>query len=74
MQYFQLPNPDNAKQKLKLLWLSCGDKDGLFFIGQRTHKYLAEHNVPHIRQVQPGEHDFNVWKQDLYHFSQLIFR
>ena len=69
-----LPDPKAAKAKLKLLWLSCGDKDGLFFISQRTHKYLAEHNVPHIWQVEPGGHDFGVWKQDLYNFSQLLFR
>jgi enterochelin esterase-like enzyme len=69
-----LPNPDEAKKKLKLLWLSCGDKDGLFFISQRTHKYLAEHNVPHVWHVQPGGHDFQVWKQNLYNFAQLIFR
>lgn len=69
-----LPNPDEAKAKLKLLWVSVGDKDGLFFISQRTHRYMVDHNVPHIWQVQPGGHDFNVWKQDLYHFSQLIFR
>ena len=69
-----LPNPDEAKKKLKLLWISVGDKDGLFSFSERTHRYMAEHNVPHIWQVQPGGHDFNVWKQDLYHFSQLLFR
>ncbi len=69
-----LPNPDEAKAQLKLLWISVGDKDGLFSFSQRTHRYMAEHNVPHIWQVQPGGHDFNVWKQDLYHFSQLLFR
>ena len=69
-----LPNPDEAKKRLKLLWVSCGDKDGLFFISQRTHRYLAENKVPHIWHVQPGGHDFAVWKQDLYNFSQLLFR
>ena len=69
-----LPNPDEAKPKLKLLWISVGDKDGLFSFSQRTHRYMSEHNVPHIWQVQQGGHDFGVWKQDLYHFSQLIFR
>jgi enterochelin esterase-like enzyme len=69
-----LPNAQAAKEKLKLVWLSCGDKDGLFFISQRTHRYLAEHNVPHIWHAQPGGHDFGMWKQDLYNFSQLLFR
>jgi hypothetical protein len=33
---------------LKLLWISCGDKDGLINFSQRTHAYLKEKNVPHI--------------------------
>ena len=69
-----LPNPDAAKAKLKLLWVSVGDKDGLFFISKRTHRYLKENNVSHVWNVEPGGHDFGVWKQDLYNFSQLLFR
>ena len=36
---------------------------------------LDEKNVPHIYHVIPGGgHDFKVWKNDLYHFAQLLFR
>jgi len=67
--------PDPAKAaKLDLLWLSCGDQDGLIFICQRTHAYLKAHNIPHIWHLDSGHHDFAVWKNDLYLFSQLIFR
>lgn len=68
--------PDSAKasQMLKLLWISCGDRDGLIFISQRTHTYLKAKNVPHIWHVDSGVHDFAVWKNDLYHFAQRIFR
>jgi enterochelin esterase-like enzyme len=69
-----LPNPEEARQKLKLLWISCGDKDGLMAFSKRTHDYLAENKVPHIFYVEPGGHDFKVWKNDLYMFSQVIFR
>jgi enterochelin esterase-like enzyme len=31
-------------------------------------------NVPHIYYVEPGYHDFKVWKNDLYMFSQLLFK
>jgi len=68
-----VPNPDEAR-KLKLLWVSCGDKDGLMYISQRVHTYLKEKNVPHIWHVDSGPHDFSVWKNDLYLFSQRIFR
>jgi enterochelin esterase-like enzyme len=69
-----VPDPSKAKQQLKLLWLSCGDKDGLIFFSQRTHKYLKNNNIPHIYYVDHGYHDFKVWKNSLYMYSQLIFK
>lgn len=69
-----VPNPALAKEKLKLLWISCGDEDRLLNISQRTHDYLKEKAVPHIYYVEPGGHDFKVWKNDLYLFSQLLFK
>jgi enterochelin esterase-like enzyme len=70
-----VPDPAKAAQLLKLLWVSCGDRDGLFFISQRTHAYLKEKNVPHVWHVDAGgDHNFAVWKNDLYHFAQRIFR
>lgn len=69
-----VPNPAETAQKLKLLWISCGDKDGLISFSQRLHKYLIENNVPHIWHVEPGVHDFKVWKNDLFLFSQLLFK
>lgn len=69
-----LPDPEAAKQKLKLLWISCGASDGLITYSKRTHEYLTEKNVPHIYYIEPGVHDFKVWKNGLYMFSQLLFK
>ena len=64
-----------AAKKLRLLYVACGDKDGLFRISEGVHKMLDEKKVPHVYHVIPGGgHDFKVWKSDLYHFAQLIFR
>jgi enterochelin esterase-like enzyme len=64
-----------ATKKLRLLYVACGDKDGLFRISQGVHKMLDEKKVPHFYNVIPGgQHNFKVWKSDLYHFSQLLFR
>ncbi len=68
-----VPDAEAAK-KLKLLWISCGDQDGLIGISQGVHKYLKEKNVPHTWHVDSGAHTFPVWKNDLYLFSQLLFR
>lgn len=70
-----VPDPAKTKQQLKLLWISCGDKDGLLSFSQRTHDYLVTNQVPHIYYVIPGGfHDFKVWKESLYMFSLLIFK
>lgn len=69
-----VPNPEEAKQKLKLLWISCGDNDGLLTFSKRTHDYLYEKGVPHIYYIEPGVHDFKVWKNGLYMFSQFLFK
>ena len=69
-----LPNPGEARKKLKLLWISCGDNDNLISFSQRTHDYLEANNVPHIFYIEPGAHDFKVWKNDLYMFTQLLFK
>lgn len=69
-----LPDPEAAKKQLKLLWISCGASDRLLVFSQRTHEYLAEKGVPHIYYIEPGVHDFKVWKNGLYMFAQLIFK
>lgn len=69
-----VPDADKAKKMLKLLWISCGASDGLLSFSKRTHDYLVEKKVPHIYYIEPGVHDFKVWKNGLYMFSQLIFK
>ena len=70
-----VPDPAKTKEQLKLLWISCGDKDGLISFSKRTHDYLVTNNVPHMYYIEPGgAHDFNVWKSGLYLFSQLLFK
>ena len=69
-----IPNPAETAKKLKLLWISCGNQDGLITFSQALHNYCKENNVPHIWNVEPGKHEFPVWKNDLYCFSQLIFK
>ncbi len=46
-----VPDPAAAKEKLKLLWIACGKKDGLIRISQGVHAYLKERDVPHVWHV-----------------------
>jgi len=70
-----VPNPEETKKKLKLLWISCGDQDGLLSFSKRTHDYLVANNIPHYYYIEPGGvHDFKVWKSGLYQFALLLFK
>jgi len=69
-----VPDPAAARAQLKLLYLSCGNKDGLINISQGVHRYLKEHAVPHLWNVDDHGHDGHTWGGNLYHFAQRIFR
>lgn len=69
-----VPDPKKTKEMLKLLFISCGTSDNLIINSKRTHDYLVKENVPHIYFIEPGFHDFKVWKNGLYMFSQLLFK
>ena len=64
-----------AVKKLRLFWISAGDKDQLAFKGSESlHNTLAEKNIPHVWHVDSGGHTWPVWKNDLYLISQMLFR
>ncbi len=67
-------DPEKAKEQLKLLYVSCGNKDGLIRVSQGVRAYLKEKDVPHIWHVDEHAHDFEHWKNGLYNFTQLIFK
>lgn len=69
-----VPDPQKAKEKLKLLWVSCGNKDGLIGMSQRVHRYLKEKGVPHVWNVDSHAHDATTWKNNLYYFLQKAFK
>jgi len=65
--------PD-ATKKLRLLWVSCGDKDSLLKGSEAFHQSLEKLQVPHIWHIDSGGHTWSVWKNDLYLISQMLFR
>lgn len=68
-----LPDPATAS-RFKLLWLSCGKRDGLIHISQDVHAYLKANAVPHVWHVTDHAHDAPEWKQALYFFAQQLFK
>ena len=69
-----LPQLALARSQLKLLYLSCGNQDGLINMSQDFHRYLKQNAVPHVWNVDGHGHDRESWADNLYHFAGLLFR
>lgn len=67
-------DPVAAAEQLELLWVSCGNEDGLFNTSKNVHDFLAEQGIPHVWHIDAGGHTFPVWKNDLYHFARRLFQ
>jgi enterochelin esterase-like enzyme len=68
-----IPDLSAARKNIRLLWVSCGTEDNLLHVSERTAAYLIKNDIRHVYYKAPGKHDFQVWKKDLYNFSQLLF-
>lgn len=69
-----LPDPVAARRQLALLYLSCGNKDGLINVSQGLHRALKAGDVPHLWNVDDYGHDRDSWAENLFHFAQRLFR
>jgi len=63
-----------AAKKIRLLWVSCGEDDTLLKGNLAFHDSLEKQKIPHIWHLEPGAHTFPVWRNDLYLFSQMLFK
>jgi len=69
-----IPDVETAKSKLKLLWISCGNKDGLIRFSQNVHQFLKKNGIDHVWHVDSHGHDPEHWSSSLYWFSQSVFQ
>jgi enterochelin esterase-like enzyme len=69
-----VPDPAAVNAKLRILYLSSGNRDGLIVVSQGVHAYLKAHDVRHIWNVDDAGHDPLSWGNNLHHFAQRIFR
>lgn len=69
-----LPDAAAARRQLALLYLSCGNKDGLINVSQAVHRALKQRDIPHVWNVDEHGHDRESWAENLHHFAQRLFR
>ncbi len=69
-----VPKIQQAKDKLNLLWIGCGDKDNLITGSWNLHQALDEAKIDHVWYVDAGVHEVPVWNNNLYLFAQMLFK
>jgi enterochelin esterase-like enzyme len=69
-----VPKIQQAKNKLSLLWIGCGDKDNLITGSWNLHKGLVEAKIDHVWYVDTGVHEVPVWNNNLYLMAQMLFK
>jgi len=66
--------PDSYNGKTMML-ICTGDRDGVVKENpQMYHEVLEKNGTEHLYYVTEGGHDFQVWKNGLYHFVKRIFK
>ena len=71
----QFPSVDaKANDRLRLLWIGCGEQDGLLAPNQKLSDWLTEKSIRHTWVHTPGQHSFRVWRRYLADFAPLLFR
>ena len=62
-----------ARRQLKLVYLSCGKRDGLINVSQSMHRELRDLGIPHLWNVDEFGHDRESWAENLFHFARHLF-
>lgn len=62
------------KDRLKLLWVACGTDDHLITPNRAFTGWLKQQQIPVTVIETPGRHTWMVWRDNLIHFTPLLFQ
>jgi len=65
-------DPAAARAQFRLIYLSCGNQDGLISIAQGVHRHLKGNDVPHVWNVDGFGHVAETWASNFFHFVQRL--
>jgi enterochelin esterase-like enzyme len=68
-----LADADTTNSKLKLFYLSTGDKDKNVDGIKSFHELLDNRNIKHQWAVKSGTHEWKVWRESLFELAPLLF-
>ena len=61
-------------ERLRLLWLACGEEDFVLPANHLYRDWLTQKGVRFIWAETPGGHTWRVWRRNLIDFAPLLFR
>jgi enterochelin esterase family protein len=64
----------NAKGKLSVFWIGCGEEDNLLPASEKLVGELEQLGVKHIWRKTAGAHTWRVWRRYLAEVAPLLFR
>lgn len=70
----RLANLNPRAADLKLLWIACGTEDHLLEPNRKFIAFLKSKNMPVTAIETPGMHTWMVWRDNLIHFTPLLFQ
>ena len=62
------------KAALRVLWIACGTEDHLIDANRKFIAFLKTKNMPVTAVETPGLHTWMVWRDNLIHFTPLLFQ
>jgi len=65
---------DPKSANLRLLWIACGTSDHLIDPNRKFIAFLKSKNMPVTTIETPGQHTWLVWRDNLIHFTPLLFQ
>jgi enterochelin esterase family protein len=69
-----LTSLDPKAANLRLLWISCGTEDSLINPNRKFIAFLKTKDMPVTQIETPGFHTWMVWRDNLIHFTPLLFQ
>jgi enterochelin esterase-like enzyme len=69
-----LSSLDPKSANLRLLWIACGTEDSLIKPNRKLVDFLKTRDMPVTQIETPGLHTWMVWRDNLIHFTPLLFQ
>ena len=70
----KLASLDPKTANLRLLWIACGTEDNLIRPNRKLVDFLKTKEMPVTQIETPGLHTWLVWRDNLIHFTPLLFQ